>query len=95
MLRLTADLVEPSFLIIGAILVSLVLMQVNQRVASPLLSIADRWLRWFVFAFGVAHLCREFKWLDKPYWVLVVVFWVVRNLSWGPFHWLGSGAAGA
>lgn len=27
--------------------------------------------------------------------VVVVGFWVVRNLSLGPFHWLGSGAAGA
>jgi hypothetical protein len=26
--------------------------------------------------------------------VVVVAFWVVRNLSWGPFHWLGSGASG-
>jgi hypothetical protein len=26
--------------------------------------------------------------------VLVVAFWVVRNLPWGPFHWLGSGASG-
>ncbi len=27
--------------------------------------------------------------------VVVVAFWVLRNLSWGPFHWLGSGASGA
>jgi hypothetical protein len=80
--------VEPSYLIIGAIIVSLVLMQINQRVASPLVSIADRWLRWFVFAFGVAHLCREFKWLDKPYWVLVVVFFLVWFLIETLYNWL-------
>ncbi len=27
--------------------------------------------------------------------VLVLAFWVVRNIPWGPFEWLGSGAAGA
>ena len=51
--------VEPTYLILAAILLSLVLMQINQRVASPLLSIADRWLRWFVFAFGAAQMCRD------------------------------------
>ena len=27
--------------------------------------------------------------------VVVVAFWVLRNIHWGPFTWLGSGAAGS
>ena len=27
--------------------------------------------------------------------VVVLAFWVLRNIPWGPFRWLGSGAAGA
>ena len=59
--------VEPPYFILAAIIVSLVLMQINQRVASPLLSIADRWLRWFVFAFGAAQMCRDFELIDRPF----------------------------
>ena len=65
---------EMPYLILAAILLSLVLAQVNQRVPSPLLAIADRWLRWLVFAFGGAQISQDFAWIDRPYWVLVVVF---------------------
>lgn len=27
--------------------------------------------------------------------VTVFAFWIVRNLHWGPFAWLGSGASGS
>ncbi len=27
--------------------------------------------------------------------VVIVAFWVLRNIHWGPFTWLGSGAAGS
>lgn len=67
---------------------SLVLMQINQRMASPVLSLADRWLRWVVFAFGAALLCRMYGILDKPYWVLTVVFFVVWFLAETLYNWL-------
>jgi hypothetical protein len=83
---------EPTYLILVAILFSLVLMQVNQRVASPLLSIIDRWLRWFVFAFGAAQMCLDFELIDRPYWVLVVVFFVVWFLAETLYNWLAISA---
>ena len=79
---------QPTYFILSAIVVSLVLMQVNQRVGSPLLSIIDRWLRWFVFAFGAAHICAEFKLIDRPYWVLAVVFFLVWFLAETLYNWL-------
>jgi hypothetical protein len=80
--------VQSTYLILGAILVSLILMQVNQRMASPLLSILDRWLRWFVFAFGAAQLCSDFNLIDRPYWALVGVFFIVWFTGETLYNWL-------
>lgn len=63
-------------------------MQVNQRRASPVLSIADRWLRWFVFAFGAAYLCTEYKLIERPFWVLAVAFFIVWFLIETLYNWL-------
>jgi hypothetical protein len=79
---------QTSYLILAGILVSLVLMQVNQRVGSPILAIADRWLRWLVFAFGGAQLCTDFALIDRPFWVLVVAFLIVWFLGETLYNWL-------
>ena len=79
---------EIPYLILVAILLSLVLVQVNQRVASPLLAIADRWLRWFVFAFGAAQICLDFSLIDRPYWVLALVFFLLWFLGETLVNWL-------
>ena len=79
---------QASYLILVGILVSLVLMQVNQRVGSPILSIMDRWLRWLVFSFGAAQLCTDFKFVDRPFWVLAVVFFIVWFMGETLYNWL-------
>ena len=84
--------VEPTYLILAAILVSLVLMQINQRLASPLLAIADRWLGWFVFAFGAAQMCHDFEFVDRPYWVLTVVFFIIWFVGETLYNWLAISA---
>ena len=86
------QIMEPPYLILAAIVVSLVLMQVNQRRASPLLAIADRWLRWFVFAFGAAQMCRDFQWIDRPFWVLAAVFFIVWFFGETLYNWLAISA---
>jgi hypothetical protein len=84
--------VEPPYLILAAILVSLVLMQVNQRRASPLLSILDRWLRWFVFAFGAAQMCHDFELIHRPFWALAAVFFLIWFLGETLYNWLAISA---
>lgn len=79
---------DPSYFIVGAVIVSLTLMQINQRLASPLISIIDRWLRWFVFAFGAAQVCAEFNWIDRPFWVLATVFFIVWFLGETVYNWM-------
>ncbi|MDP3071705.1 MAG: hypothetical protein Q8N18_15550 [Opitutaceae bacterium] len=80
------------YLIIAAIVVSLVLMKVNLRLGSPLLSILDRWLRWLVFAFGGAQVCHEFKLIDRPYWVIAAVLFVGWFLIETFYNWLAISA---
>lgn len=79
---------EIPYLILGALLVWLVVAQVNQRRGSPLLAIAERWLRWIVFAFGSAQACVRFELIDRPFWVLVVVFFLVWFLGETLLNWL-------
>ncbi len=76
------------YFIIAAILLSLGVMQINQRVASPLLSIINRWLRWIVFAFGGAQIALDLGLIDRPYWVLVAVFGIVWFLGETLLNWL-------
>lgn len=83
---------EPPYLILIAIVVSLVLSQINQRTASPVVSILDRWLRWFVFAFGAAQMCHDFQLIDRPYWVLVLVFFIIWFLGETLYNWLAISA---
>src|SRR3954470_18198844 len=83
---------EPRYLILFAIVMSLVLAKVNQRTASPVVSILDRWLRWFVFAFGAAQMCHDFQLINRPYWVLVAVFLIIWFLGYTLYNWLAFSA---
>src|SRR3954470_22547016 len=77
-----------TYLIIALMLASLVLMQINLRLASPILSIVDRWLRWFVISFGAAQLVREFGWIDRPFWALSLSFFLLWALCETLYNWV-------
>jgi len=83
---------QPTYLILLAIIGSLVLMQINHRMASPVLAIVDRWLRWLVFAFGAAQLCRDFSLIDRPYWALAGIFFILWFLCETLYNWLAISA---
>ena len=83
---------QPTYLILLAIIASLVLMQINHRVASPVLAIVDRWLRWFVFAFGAAQLSRDFNLIDRPFWALAAMFFILWFLGETLYNWLAISA---
>lgn len=68
--------------------VSLVLMRVNQRFASPALAIVNRWLRWMVLAGGSAQMTLHFGWSERPFGVLFAVFLIVWFLLESIYHWL-------
>jgi hypothetical protein len=81
-----------SFFILAAIIVSLLLVQLNQRLASPVIAIADRWLRWLVFSLGGAQVCLDFGVADRPYWVLATVCFLLWFLVETLYNWLAISA---
>jgi hypothetical protein len=83
---------QPHYLILIAIVVIFVMAQVNQRAASPLVAILHRWLRWIVFAFAAAQMCYDFRMINRPYWVLVGVFFIVWFLVETLYNWLAISA---
>ena len=80
---------DPSYFILAAIICSIVLVQVNQRMGSPVIAIFVRWLRWIVFGTGFAYMCVDFDLINRPFWVLTVVFLLVWFLIETLYNWLG------
>jgi hypothetical protein len=76
----------------AAIVVWVVLEQVNQRLASPVIAIVDRWLRWIIFGFGGAAICQDFELVDRPYWALAACGLIVWFLGETLFNWLAISA---
>ena len=81
-----------AYLLLCAMIVSLVLFQFNQRHASPVLAIVNRWLRWIIFALGAAFICRDFHLIERPYWVLAATFFLLWFLGETLYNWLAISA---
>ena len=65
-------MIDPTYPLVAAMVISLVLYQLNQRWAAPGVAIANRWLRWLIFAVGMAKIATDFSWSGRPFWVLAV-----------------------
>jgi len=83
------DTVMESYFTLSVIVAAIVMMQLNQRIGSPVLAIFLRWLRWLVFGFGVALLCADLELIDRPFWVLVAAFMLLWFLIETGYNWLG------
>ena len=66
----------------------LLLLYVNLRVASPLLAIPIRWLRWILFTLLAAEMSVRGGWIDRPYWVLLTLAFLLWLLAESSFNWL-------
>lgn len=76
------------YALIAAMILSLILLQLNQRHGSPRLAIINRWLRWFIFAFGAAAIVEDYGWSNRSYPVLVAGFFLVWFLLETLYNWL-------
>lgn len=76
------------YIILVAIFSMLVLLQVSQRTGSPIVAIFLRWLRWLVFGLGAAHICVDFNLVNRPFWVLAMVFILFWFLAETLYNWL-------
>ena len=72
----------------AALLVLLVLFYVNLRVASPILAIPIRWLRWILTAGFVAQSNEQFGWIDRPFVVVACAVFLLWFLLESAFNWL-------
>jgi hypothetical protein len=74
---------------------SILLMQLNQRLPSPLILIVDRWVRWFVFAFGGAWICRDYQLVDRPFWAVAAGLFLLWFMGKTLYNWLAVSALSA
>jgi hypothetical protein len=80
------------YFVFVSILAALLLLRVNQRLASPVIAIFERWLRWIVISIGGAQLCRDFELVDRPLWVLALAFFLGWFLLQTLYNWLAIAA---
>jgi len=90
--RMSFESLDPAYPLLAAMAMSLILLQLNQRLASPILSIINRWIRWFVFSFGTGYILLEFDVFNRPYWVLVLMCFFVWFLLETLYNWLAISA---
>lgn len=79
---------DPTYPLVVTMVVSLILYQVNQRQASPVLTIFNRWLRWLIFGFGLAKIIVDLGSTGRPYWVWAVICLLVYLLIETGYRWL-------
>jgi hypothetical protein len=77
-----------SLLLAPAVAVLLLLFYINLRVASPILAIPIRWLRWILFAVFSAQTNEQFRLIDRPFWVVAVAVFVFWFMVESGFNWL-------
>lgn len=82
-----ASLITPILLLIPAMVLSLVLMRVNQHFASPTLAIMNRWLRWIVLAGGTAEMIIHFGWSERSFLVLFSASLIAWFMLESIYHW--------
>ena len=79
---------QPVYFLVPAMLLSLLLLKLNQHYASPVLAIANRWVRWGVMAGGLAQMFQHFGWSERSFGVLFVLFVIVWWTTEGNSRWL-------
>lgn len=77
-----------SLILAPAVALLLLLFYLNLRLASPLLAIPIRWLRWILFALFVAQANEEFALVDRPAWVIAAAAFLFWFLVEAAFNWL-------
>ncbi len=75
-------------IIIGFSIISMLLHLLGSRVALPAVTIANRWVRWFLFALGAGYIARELRWTDRPFWSVAGAAFLGWFLIESVYHWL-------
>ena len=83
---------DPVYPLLAIAILSLLLFSLNQRLASPVIAIFVRWLRWLLFALGGAFLLIEWDASTRPFWVLALVLFLAWFLVETAYNWLAISA---
>ena len=75
-------------LLLPAIALLVGLFWLNLSIASPVLAIPIRWLRWILFALVAAQTNEQFGWLDRPFWAVAAAVFLLWFLLESGFNWL-------
>lgn len=79
---------QPSLILIPMMILSLVITKLIHTYASPVLSIINRWLRWFVLAGGFAEISLYFDWFQQSFKTLFAAFFIGWFLIDSIYRWL-------
>ena len=77
-----------TYLITPTAALLLLLFYINLRLASPLLAIPIRWLRWILFALFVGETNARFALIDRDYWVMASGAFLLWFLLESGFNWM-------
>lgn len=72
--------------------VSMVSSYLNRTVASPVLAILNRWLRWIWISLAIAWLTDFWGWSGRPFWVLAVTAFLLWLICETLYNWLAISA---
>lgn len=75
-------------LVIGLLLVTLLISFGNLNWRVPVIGILNRWLRWILFAVGMAVFATEFGWTTRPFWLVAVTAFLGWFLLETMYNWL-------
>jgi hypothetical protein len=77
-----------SYPLLAAILLVVVLHTLNDRFGSPVIAILLRWLRWIVGSLVTAKMAVDLQIVDRPFWVLAVLAFLLWFLFVTLYNWL-------
>ena len=76
------------FLFFLALTVAIIFSQLSLHMASPVMSIANRWIRWMVFSLCGAKLVMDFELTDSSYWSIslaMILLWLLLETIYNWF----------
>jgi hypothetical protein len=80
------------FVIVGLGVVQIVTSFLNRTIASPVIAIANRWLRWIWISLAAAWLTGFLGWTTRPFWVLAVTAFLLILILETIYNWLAISA---
>ncbi|MGH8021187.1 MAG: hypothetical protein ACREIA_23490 [Opitutaceae bacterium] len=78
-------------IVLGGLL-ALVMSFLNRTIASPVVAILNRWLRWLSFSLAIAWLTHYIGWSGRPFWVLAITSFLLWLLMETLYNWFAISA---